>query len=112
MLTATVLVLAAALNAGSATQAMSTQQPTAVCGIKVVGYRFVGTPGQEFRYAREQFTIPAEGYVELIADRRTKHYVHDRIRVRLDQDLQPLDGFGFRWITLPAAPAQEGGINE
>jgi hypothetical protein len=113
MLTATVILLAAALHVDSAKQVASIQNPPApVCGIKVVGYRFIGKPGQQFEYARERFTIPTEGYVELIAERRTKHYVVDRTRLRLDEDLQPLDAFGFRWITLPAPPAQQGGINE
>ncbi len=37
------------------------------CGIKVVSYRFVGTPGLEFEYAGALGKIPAAGWIELIA---------------------------------------------
>ena len=80
----------------------------AVCGIKVVGYHIAGRPGQQFVYARETFTIPEEGYVEVIASPRVKHYRFDGRRLPLDGDTGALDAFSFRWITLPAPPANGG----
>lgn len=72
----------------------------AVCGIKVVGYHIAGTPGQQFDYARETFTIPAEGYIEVIAAPRVKHFTFEGKRLPLDGD-GPLDAFSFLYINLP-----------
>ena len=77
----------------------------AVCGIKVVGYHIAGQPGQEFVYDGETFTIPAEGYIEVISLPRVKHYHFNGRRLPLDDDTGPLDAFSFRFITLPAPPA-------
>ena len=86
--------------------------PVPVCGIKVVGYHITGRPGQQFGYARETFTIPVEGYVEVIALPTVKHYQFDGRRLPLDEDTGPLDPFSFRWITLPASPAKGGTSHE
>jgi hypothetical protein len=72
-----------------------------VCGIKVVGYHVVGQPGQQFGYGGETFTIPREGFVEIIADPRLRHYVVEGRERLLHAEAWPVDGFGFRWITLP-----------
>ena len=83
------------------------QRPTApevTCGITTVGYRFVGRPGQEFRYAGDTYRMPKEGAIELIADRRNTTYrINDR---SLPLDVWPLDQFGFREVPLPIADAQ------
>ena len=75
-------------------------QPGVTCGIKVVGYRITGKPGQEFRYGRWSLTIPPEGYVELIAFPHIKKYSFAGREHTLEEG--PLDGFSFRWIALPA----------
>ncbi|MFP5247827.1 MAG: hypothetical protein ACLGH0_14130 [Thermoanaerobaculia bacterium] len=78
-------------------------EPTVTCNITTVGYRFRGTPGQAFRYAGDTYTIPAEGWVELIADRdRTTYAIAGR---SLPLDVWPRDQFGFRDVPLPS-PAQ------
>jgi hypothetical protein len=70
------------------------------CNITTVGYRFVGTAGQKFRYEREEFVVPNSGWVELIASRRkTAEYVANGVVLPLD--VWPIDGFGFRTVTLP-----------
>lgn len=71
----------------------------ATCGIKVVGYRFVGKAGQQFRYAGDTYEIPAEGAVELIADRGTASYRVGGQSVAIAEG--PLDQFGFREVALP-----------
>lgn len=81
--------------------------PKATCNISTVGYRFRGTPGQQFRYAGDTYEIPAEGWVELIADaRRTTYAISGQ---SLPLDVWPRDQFGFREVPLPAPGAAEGG---
>ena len=75
--------------------------PAVTCGIRTIGYRFVGAPGQKFRYAGENWTLPEEGWIELIADRRNTTYRIDNRTLPL-ADL-PLDQFGFGEVQLPAA---------
>lgn len=75
--------------------------PEVTCGIKVVGYHIAGRPGQKFSYAGETFTIPREGFVEVISLPRVKHYTVDGRKLPLEDGVSPLDGFSFRWITLP-----------
>jgi len=43
---------------------LKTPHPT--CDTRVVSYRFVGSPGQSFTYAKNQYRIPASGSVEII----------------------------------------------
>ena len=53
-----------------------------------------------FRYAGETFEIPREGWIELIADRRSTTYrIHDR---SLPLDVWPTNQFGFREVPLPS----------
>lgn len=78
------------------------QNPDAkvTCGIRTVGYRFWGKPGQTFQYAGDRYTIPEEGWIELIADRRkTTYRVHNQ---SLPLENLPLNQFGFGEVTLPA----------
>ena len=80
------------------------KEPVATCGIKTVGYRFRGKPGQSFKYAGDKYEIPAEGWVELIADRdRTTYAISGKT---LPLDVWPRDPFGFRDVPLPAPDAQ------
>lgn len=76
---------------------------TVTCGIKVVGYHFKGQPGQQFRYAGETYTIPREGYVEVISLPKVKTYVAEGRTLPLDETAGDLDGFSFRWIDLAGA---------
>lgn len=82
--------------------------PEVTCGIKVVGYHFAGKPGQQFRYAGETFTIPREGFVEVISLPRVTTYVADGRTLALEDGVSPLDGFSFRWITLPTSSPMKG----
>jgi len=84
------------------------QSPAATCGIRVVGYHFTGTPGRKFRYAGDTYVMPEEGWIELIADRRSKTYRIDNRSLPLDGF--PLNQFGFAEVPLPSeqpAVAQE-----
>jgi hypothetical protein len=81
----------------------TTAAPDVTCGIKVVGYHIAGRPGQQFEYAGEHFTIPREGFVEVISLPRVKTYSVDGRKLPLEDGNSPLDGFSFRWITLPAS---------
>lgn len=74
-------------------------KPNVTCGVKVVGYHIAGRPGQRFEYGGQAFTIPAQGFLEVIAVPRVMHYAIEGRRVPLDDGA--LDGFSFRWITLP-----------
>ena len=82
--------------------------PEVTCGIKVVGYHFAGKPGQQFRYANQSFTIPAEGFIEVISLPRVTTYLADGRTLPLEDGVSPLDGFSFRWITLPASSPMKG----
>jgi hypothetical protein len=78
-------------------------EPKATCNISTVGYRFRGTPGQEFRYAGDTYQIPAEGWVELIADRRRTTYAFNGQTLPIVESLR--DPFGFRDVALPSPDA-------
>ena len=73
------------------------------CGITTVGYRFQGKPGLRFRYDGDQYEIPAEGFVELIAEPRRTTY--EREGRDLPLNVWPLDQFGFR--VVPVATRME-----
>jgi hypothetical protein len=77
----------------------ASQAPKATCNISTVGYRFRGKPGQEFRYAGDTYRIPAEGWVELIADRRRTTFAVGAQTFPIVET--PRDPFGFRDVTLP-----------
>jgi hypothetical protein len=76
------------------------RSPAVTCNIKVVGYRFLGREGQSFRYAGDEYVIPAEGYVELIADKRRITYAIGAQSFPIDETV-PLDQFSFRDVHLP-----------
>jgi len=112
------LVLAAVLTASisvdvnlvSLIRRSQLKEPAVTCGIVTVGYRFRGKPGQEFRYAGDKYEIPAEGWVELIADRRrTTYAIHGR---SLPLDVWPRDPFGFRDIPLPSPITSNEGATQ
>src|SRR5215212_1458979 len=77
-------------------RANKVQSPSVTCGISTVGYRFVGKAGQQFRYAGDTYTVPAEGSIELIAHpRKTTYAVAGR---SLPLEVWPRDQFGFREV--------------
>jgi hypothetical protein len=88
------------------------REPQVTCGIKVIGYHIAGRPGQQFGYAGETFTIPREGFIEVISLPRVKHYTVEGRKLPLEDGVSALDGFSFRWITLPASPVEGGIENE
>ena len=81
------------------------QAPKVTCNISTVGYRFRGKPGQEFRYAGDSYRIPAEGWVELIADRRRTTFAVGGRTFPIAESLR--DPFGFRDVTLPCTDRQD-----
>ncbi|HYR30177.1 MAG TPA: hypothetical protein VEU30_17050, partial [Thermoanaerobaculia bacterium] len=81
-------------------RARKAQEPKVTCNIATVGYRFVGKPGQQFRYAGESWTVPDEGTIELIAHpRRTTYGINGK---SLPLEVWPRDQFGFREVPLPS----------
>lgn len=81
-------------------------EPKATCNISTVGYRFRGKPGQEFRYAGDTYQIPAEGWVELIADKRRTSFAFNGENLTIAD--APRDPFGFRDVSLPSTDATKG----
>lgn len=96
------------IDLGSLIRRQERKTPEVTCGIKTVGYRFAGTPGQEFRYAGQSFTIPAEGYVEVISLPKVKTYAVGNRTLPLEDGVSPLDGFSIRWIALPTTALTGG----
>jgi hypothetical protein len=88
------------IDLGGLIRAHRTREPRVTCGIKTVGYRFEGKAGQQFRYAGDTYTVPEEGWIELIADRRNVTYRIDNRTIPLDGF--PLNQFGFGEVTLPS----------
>lgn len=103
------LLLAAVLTASinididltSLIRRANNSEPKATCNISTVGYRFRGTPGQEFRYAGDTYEIPAEGWVELIADKRRTSFAMNGETIQIVET--PRDPFGFRDVILPSS---------
>lgn len=82
-------------------RARKVQEPAVTCNIATVGYRFVGKPGQQFRYAGDTYVVPEEGSIELIAHpRRTTYAINGR---SLPLEVWPRDQFGFREVPLPSS---------
>jgi len=78
--------------------------PKATCHIKTVSYKFVGAPGTEFRYDGTKYVVPAEGSIELIANKKATE-AQFGTNQHLPLDLFPLDDFGTRTINLTATAA-------
>lgn len=107
MLTLAALTLSVSMNldlSALVRRGQPTDAAVVTCGIKTVGYRFVGKPGQQFRYAGETWTVPSEGWIELIADRRKTTYTI--AGKTLPINVSPLDQFGFREVPMPAPKGQ------
>ncbi len=83
------------------TRATSLNEPRVECGITTVGYRFIGTPGQEFSYAGDTYVIPQSRSIELIADASTTTYRAGGRELPLK--VWPIDQFGFRAVQVQAS---------
>jgi hypothetical protein len=88
------------IDLGALFKANRARAPKVTCGIRTVGYRFSGKPGQMFRYAGDTYTIPAEGWIELIADRRSTTY-------RINNETLPLEGFPLNQFSFGEVPLPE-----
>ena len=111
ILLATILTasISVELDLGALLRRNAVKEPTVTCGISTVGYRFSGRPGQEFRYAGDTYQVPAEGWVELIADKRKTTYSFDGRSFPLE--VWPKNQFGFREVPLPSSDATpQGGM--
>ncbi|HXH40740.1 MAG TPA: hypothetical protein VNN08_19065 [Thermoanaerobaculia bacterium] len=86
--------------------------PIPVCHAGAVSYRFVGTVGATFSYEGASYTVPASGWIELVANGGGRVYLAANGRT-LPLDVWPIDAFGTRTVPLQvasSAPAQsEGG---
>lgn len=96
------------INLASLINGARRAEPAATCNIKTVGWRFHGQPGQAFRYAGDTYHIPAQGWVELIADRRRTTYAFNGQTLSLSEE-SLRDPFGFRDVTLPTSDATPKG---
>jgi hypothetical protein len=100
IIAAVTLTAAITIDLGGLFNAHRLRDTQATCGIRTVGYRFSGKPGQQFRYAGDTYTIPEEGWVELIADRRKTTYRVNNTSLPLGG--APLNQFGFGEVALPS----------
>ena len=75
--------------------------PKPACNIKTVSYKFTGAPGTEFRYDGARYVVPADGEIELIANRNATQAEYAGNVVQLDR--YPADDFGARLVPLAAA---------
>ncbi|HET7435103.1 MAG TPA: hypothetical protein VFN10_10385 [Thermoanaerobaculia bacterium] len=96
---ALIAALSISLDLGALTRHKTVDVPSVTCGIKTVSYRFLGEPGQRFRYDGETFVMPAAGWIELIAERGVSEYQYDNHALPLD--VWPRDTFGMRTVPLP-----------
>lgn len=85
--------------AGPSSRERSSEVKGLTCNIKTVGYRFVGQAGQSFRYAGNEFTVPAAGSIELVSSRKKTTYEIAGSVLALDG--WPADQFGIRTVALP-----------
>ena len=105
--TALALSLSQQIDIDNGNRSHDATAATRTCGIKVAGYRFAGERGREFRYGRTTYTIPSEGYVELISARPITTYDVDGQQFALGAG--KTDPFGMHPVTLPVSSASVGG---
>ena len=77
----------------------SSKPPIVTCHKGAVSYKFMGTPGTKFTYAGDSYTLPIEGWIELIAAPKAPDYV--LAGIKLPVDVGPLDAFGTRTVQVP-----------
>jgi len=97
------LVAAIALNVtidlGPKRTGHSSKPPVVTCHKGAVSYKFVGTPGTKFVYGGDEYFLPMEGSVEVLAARGATDYVV--AGARLPVDVGALDAFGARTVDVP-----------
>ena len=100
------LVAAIALNVtidlGPKRNVRSSRPPVVTCHKGAVSYKFVGTPGTKFTYGGDEYVLPIEGAVEIIAARGATDYLLAGDRLPIDSG--PLDAFGTRIVDVPMPP--------
>jgi hypothetical protein len=77
----------------------SSKPPVVTCHKGAVSYKFVGTPGTKFVYAGDAYTLPIEGWIEIVSDPKASDYL--LAGNKLPVDVGPLDAFGTRTVTVP-----------
>jgi hypothetical protein len=70
-----------------------------VCTSGTVSYKFAGAPGSTFTYGGTQYSVPASGWIELIAEKSDRSYLAANGRT-LPLDVWPIDAFGTRTVPL------------
>ncbi|MGH9418446.1 MAG: hypothetical protein ACRD3J_00615 [Thermoanaerobaculia bacterium] len=86
--------------------------PMPVCTSGTVSYKFVGVPGSTFAYAGAQYSVPASGWIELLAEKNDRSY-HAANGRTLPLEVWPIDAFGTRTVPLQAvSSAPTGGGSE
>ena len=99
MIPAALLAIHLTFDLGPKGASHSNRPPVVTCHKGAVSYKFVGTPGTTFMYAGDSYTIPIEGWIELVADAHASDYV--LAGNRLPVDVGPMDEFGARTVNVP-----------
>src|SRR5438477_12932025 len=73
-------------------------QSKPTCSIAVVGFKFIGTPGQTFELAMKSYQIEKHGFIELISDGETTYSYEGRT---LPLTVWPVNEFGMIEVHLP-----------
>lgn len=94
------LILAAVLSLNLNVPVFTSETPktpTPVCHITTTSHKFVGAPGTKFRYDGDTFTVPARGWIELVATKATTYELNGR---QLPLNVFPRDAFGTETVQL------------
>jgi hypothetical protein len=92
-------LLAIKLNLAALLGHSAVQEPKTKCHIQTVSYKFVGEPGTAFLYAGERYSVPASGWIELLASGGPAVYTIANRELQLD--VWPRDEFGTRTVPMP-----------
>jgi hypothetical protein len=98
MMIAAAIALNVAIDLGPK-HTKATKSPVVTCHKGAVSYKFVGTPGTKFVYGGDQWSIPIDGWIEVVADPKSSNYV--LAGEKLPVDVGPLDAFGTRTVEVP-----------
>jgi hypothetical protein len=101
---AAAVALNVTIDLGPKKNSASGRAPVVTCHKGAVSYNFVGTPGTKFSYGGDEYVLPIEGSIELLADRKSSEYI--LAGSRLPVDVGPLDAFGTRTVEIPMPEPQ------
>jgi hypothetical protein len=101
---AAAVALNVSIDLGPKKNRTSGRASVVTCHKGAVSYKFVGTPGTKFVYGGDEYALPIEGSIELLADRKSNEYV--LAGSRLPVDVGPLDAFGTRTVEIPMPEVQ------